>query len=212
MFGVWFGDYHSWDDFRLVLGSKEIETPSVKSETIDVPGADGVLDFTDYFGEPKYKQRKIKFDFTSVLPFSEQLLNYSKIQNCIHGKRLKIVIDGDPEFYWIGRIDVGNMKQNKNIASFTVTAECEPYKLRKNKTVIYSSVTNSGTLVFENLRKRVIPKITVSDAVTIVFGSNSYSIATGSHTIPEIQFVQGKNLLEVTGTATVKVEYQEGGL
>ena len=51
MKGVRFGDYHSYNDFSLILTSKTIGTPTPKTETIDIPGGDGVLDLTEFLVE-----------------------------------------------------------------------------------------------------------------------------------------------------------------
>ena len=53
--GVTFAEYHSFRDFSLVLSKKTIETPAVKTSSVEIEGMDGILDLTDYFGEPKYK-------------------------------------------------------------------------------------------------------------------------------------------------------------
>lgn len=53
MKGITFGTYHSYDDFNLLLTSKEVAAPKVKTIEIDVPGANGALDLTEFFGEPK---------------------------------------------------------------------------------------------------------------------------------------------------------------
>lgn len=54
MKGITFGQYHSYRDFGLVLGSKEVAAPNVKTVKIDIEGADSALDLTEFFGEPKY--------------------------------------------------------------------------------------------------------------------------------------------------------------
>ena len=56
---VTFGNLKSYDDLHIVIGSKEIGMPSVKTSTIDVEGADGVIDQTEYFGRVNYGNRKI---------------------------------------------------------------------------------------------------------------------------------------------------------
>ncbi|MBO7326491.1 MAG: hypothetical protein J6U74_03160, partial [Clostridia bacterium] len=66
MKGIKFGDYHSYDDFRLILASKEIGAPSVKTRKIEIEGADGDLDLTDFFGEPKYENVTHKFTFSTM--------------------------------------------------------------------------------------------------------------------------------------------------
>lgn len=60
MKGVSFGDFHSYRDFSLILSQKTIGTPSPKTEAIDIPGGDGVLDLTEFFGEVKYNNRNQK--------------------------------------------------------------------------------------------------------------------------------------------------------
>lgn len=58
MKGVTFGTYHSYDDFSLILNSKDIAAPKTKTVKIDVEGAEGELAFLldsvqrpyDYFG------------------------------------------------------------------------------------------------------------------------------------------------------------------
>lgn len=58
MKGVTFGTYHSYDDFSLILNSKDIVAPKTKTVKIDVEGAEGELAFLrdsvqrpyDYFG------------------------------------------------------------------------------------------------------------------------------------------------------------------
>ena len=53
--GVKFGEIHT-SSYGLVLSKKTIETPSPKLETVDIPGADGKLDMTEYFGDVKYNR------------------------------------------------------------------------------------------------------------------------------------------------------------
>lgn len=44
MKGVKFGNYHSYDDFSLILSQKRIGTPSPKTDVIDIPGGDGTAE------------------------------------------------------------------------------------------------------------------------------------------------------------------------
>ena len=61
-----FGEIHT-SSYGLVLSKKTIEAPSPKLETVDIPGADGKLDMTEYFGDVKYNNRKIKLEFSTEL-------------------------------------------------------------------------------------------------------------------------------------------------
>ena len=134
MKGVKFGNYHSWDDFSLILSEKTIGSPSPKTETIDIPGGDGVLDLTEYFGEVKYNNRKLEFVFSTKVPQSEFLALFSRVQNALHGQKMRIVLDDDPEWCYIGRITVSEWKANKVIGKLTIDCDCEPYRTKPEKT------------------------------------------------------------------------------
>ena len=212
MRGVKFGNFHSYDDFSLILNSKEIEAPSAKTETVEIPGADGVLDLSEYFGEVRYNNRKLSFEFSTIVPQSQFLNLFSEIQNEIHGKKLKIILDDDPDFYYYGRVTLDKWKADKNIGKISIDCDCEPYKYKLYETQIVNTVEYSATLVYKNLRKSVVPTISLSADAQITFENTIYSMSAGTYTSSEILFKAGNNLLIVTGNTTITVKYQEGGL
>lgn len=108
MKGVTFGTYHSYDDFSLILKSKEIAAPKTKTVKIDIEGADSAIDLTEFFGEPKYEDCTHKFQFSTIVPQNEFLTLFSTIKNAIHGKKMRIILDGDPLFYYVGRCFVSS--------------------------------------------------------------------------------------------------------
>lgn len=130
---VTFGEYNSYSDLNLILSSKTIGSPSVKTSTIDLPGSDGELDFTEYFGEPKYSNRTLKFQFTAINPTTPF---DSTVKNLLHGQKVKIVLSDDPDVYFYGRISVGDWYVNKGISTIDVECNCEPYRMKKNETVV----------------------------------------------------------------------------
>lgn len=209
---VHFGEYSSFDDFTLILSSKKIESPKTKTETVDVPGADGVLDMTEYFGEPKYENRTLTFEFSTMARQDEFLKLFSQIQNAIHGKRFSIWLDEDPDFYYVGRISVSEWQADKNIGKVTVECDCEPYKYKQQQTRIVTAVNGSAKVVYTNLRKSVTPQFDTTAQITIKYGALSFSANAGTFRVPEIVFSAGNTVLEYEGNATVTVTYQEGGL
>lgn len=209
---VKFGNYHSFDDLNLILGSKEIEAPSAKTDTTEVPNADGVIDFTEYFGEVKYKNRKIKLDFTANVKPSEFLSLFSSLQNKLHGKKMKIVLSDDADFYYIGRIDLSPWKTDKTIGKLTIECDCEPYKYKTAETVVKQTISGSSTIKCNNLKKTVMPKITTTAKISIGFEGNTYEINAGTVYHPSIILKEGSNTLNITGSSTVTLTYQERGL
>ena len=212
MKGITFGELHSYRDLNLILSEKEIGAPHVKAKLIEIEGADGTIDLTDFFGEPKYGDVTHKFTFSTIVPRNDFLSQYSMIKNALHGQKLRIVLDDDPSFYYVGRCYVSSFTNEKNIGKITVECECEPYKYKLNKTVVTQAVSGTKDITLTNSRKRAVPSITSTAAMTIVFGDGSWTVGAGTFTIPELELVEGENIVTVTGTGTITFTWQEGGL
>lgn len=212
MNGVTFGELHSYNDFSLILTNKTIGKAEPKISEVDIEGMDGSLDLTEYFGDVKYKNRKLTFEFSTIIPMNEFLNLYSDIQNKLNGKKLKIILDEDPNFYYMGRINVNDWKSNKRIGKITIEADCEPYKYRANETILNYILTGKTDLYLDNLKKLVVPIITTDSEVQIVFEETSYSLSAGTWEIDGIVLKPGINKMTVTGTGNITIQYKEGGL
>ena len=212
MKGITFGNYHSYKDLKLLLTSKEIGSPQVKENKINIPGGDGSIDLTDFFGEPKYEDVQHKFEFTTIEPQSDFLSQYSTIKNAIHGKKVRIILDDDPTFFYLGRCHVSSFASSKGIGTIKVECECEPYKYKLAKTVVTQSVEGTEVITLTNARKRAVPEIKTTVAMTIVFGDGAWTPSAGTFTIPELELAEGNNQITVIGTGTVSFSWQEGEL
>lgn len=137
MNGITFGGFHSYRDFNLILAQKTIGTPSPKTEVIDIPGGDGVLDLTEFFDGVKYNNRTLSFEFSTIVPQSQFMTLFAKVQNALHGQKMTIALDDDPEWYYIGRISVSEWKADKNIGKLTIDCDCEPYKYKLTSQAVY---------------------------------------------------------------------------
>jgi phage-related protein len=213
--GITFGEYHSFRDLKLILQGKEIASPAVKVKKIDIEGADSALDYTDFFGEPKYEDMTHKFDFATIVPESDFLSLFSTVKNALHGKKMRIILDDDPLFYYLGRPHVSQFTNDRNIGTIHIEVECEPYKYRLSKTVVSKAVNGTEAIILTNSRKRAVPeiKIQTDGSLNIVYqGSNIWDLGSGSYTLPELELVEGQNTVTVTGTGTITFTWQEGSL
>jgi len=210
--GITFGNVHSYKDLKLILTSKEIGSPAVKTNKVDIPGADSALDLTDFFGEPKYEDVTHKFEFTTIEPQSDFLTQYSSIKNAIHGKKVRIILDDDPTFFYWGRCFVSGFTNEKGIGTVSVECECEPYKYKLAATVVTQAVAGTKVITLTNSRKRAVPTITTTAAMTIAFGNGSWANGAGTFTIPELELMEGNNTVTVSGTGTITFTWNEGGL
>ena len=214
MKGIIFGSLHSYDDLRLILESKELGAPEVKVNKIDIPGADSALDLTDFFGEPKYDDVKHKFQFTSIEPQETFLSQFSTIKNAIHGKKVRIILDDDPSFFYMGRCVVSSFTNAKGIGTVSVECECEPYKYKLEKTTVSKAVNGTAAVNLTNGRKRAVPEVSIdtTGSLNIVFQSNVWDLGKGSFTLPELELVEGANDVTVTGVGNIIFTLQEGDL
>ena len=213
MKGITFDGIHTYKNLSLILTSKTIGQPTVKTEYVEVLGADGQLDLTEAFGDIKYNNRKLTFVFT-VSEFNENWSTiYTRVLNNFHGKKMKIVLDDDPNYYYVGRVNVSDYTSSKKIGNITIDVDAEPFKYKQNLTIVTRNVSGTVTVDFYNSRKTVIPKFVTNAQVQLTHNGNTYTIAgSGTHIITNIIFKQGVNTLTLTGTATVAVQYQEGDL
>lgn len=212
MKGVRFGSYHSYDDFNLILTQKIIGTPSPKTEVIDIPGGDGVLDLTDFFGEVKYENRPLQFEFSTIVSQAEFMNLFSVVQNALHGQKMQIILDDDSEWYYVGRITVSDWKADRNTGKLTIDCDCEPYKIKLNTTVITTEVSGETAVVLPNSNKTVVPTIDITGEVSLTFGTNFYTLSEGRYDLPAVKLAKGENTILLNGTGTATFTYRERGL
>lgn len=211
--GVKFGEKHSIDDWDLLLVSKSIGDPDPKTLDVEIPGANGKLDFSEWTGEILYNNRTLVFNFDIYDNPSNWWALKSKITNYLHGKRLKIILDQDSEYYYYGRCKITDFSNETTVAHITIECDCDPYKYKVSKTIKEYTVTQGSSYTFTNGRMKVAPTLTLSAAMTLSFNGKSISLGNGTQKVLDIEFVEGDNIITVTtGSGTLKAEYQEGDL
>ena len=209
---VYFDEYRTFDDFSLVLTSHTIGSADAKTETVNIDGADGVLDLTEYFGDINFKNRTLSFEFSSIIDSKYFPELYSAVQNYFNGRRMRILIDNDPYHYYMGRVSVDDWKSNKAVGKISIKVDAEPYKYHINETIITYTIAGEKTLIYPNDRMKVVPSIELSSAMQVTWKDSQFNLSQGVQKVPEIEFEFGQNTLTFKGTGTVTVRYQEGSL
>ena len=130
MHGVIFGDKHTYRDWGLLTKSRpNISPPTPKLKLVQVPGSDNIIDLTESLtGQVHYEMRTISFEFVMMAERARWPSLYSEIMNYLHGKKIRIIMDDDPNFYYTGRVTVGNLDPDKKTAVISMEAQVEPYK------------------------------------------------------------------------------------
>ncbi len=214
--GTDFGGIHSHHDLHLIQALMEVEPAEPKLNFIDVPGADGAKDFSEApAGRVVYNTRKITWTF-KLYPGDHWAEKYTEVSNALNGRSCHITLDADPDYYYVGRVAVDKHDVDGILHTITVVATCQPYKLRLYETTQTAALTTSYTsIALTNERKPVVPTITVTASVTLLWNGNTFTLAAGTHRLLDIMLIEGVNVLQaktVSGTGTITVKYQKGAL
>ena len=212
--GITFDDVHSYYDLGLILSASEIPPAKPKTTFVNVPGADGSLDLTEANGEVRFSDRSLKFTFT-IVPDEHSTYEERRTEavNFLDGRRCKITLDRDDEYYFLGRCSIDNYKADRNNHQITVKATVSPYKFKQDITKRTIALTSTATVArIPNGRKSVVPKITCTGETEIIFKSGTYKLSAGTHKVLDIEFKEGDNEVAVSGSGAVTFEFQEGEL
>lgn len=213
--GISFDDIHSYYDLNLILSDSDIPPAQPKTNYINIPGADGSVDLTEANGEVKYSDRKCTFTFTK-LPLDSSTWEEKKteVSNLLNGKKFKITLDKDEDFYYLGRCAVDKYMSDRNFKQIVVTAQVSPYKYKQDVTrVVVDLSTEQKTVNIINSRKSVSPTIECSaDNTVLIFNGDTYNLGAGTHKILDIRLVEGNNPVTLSGTGKVIFSFQEAEL
>lgn len=230
MLGVKFGDLHSYDDLELILQTVEMPLPTPKTSTVEVMGADGVIDLTSYFGDVRFNNRTITMTFTDADEYGQRYINQSRVADNLHGQQVRIVFDEDPDYYYSGRLSVESFSVTGSTRTIKITADCDPYKYLINEGsepwkwnpfsfedgIIrsYSDLTVNGEtrLTVVGGWKSVHPTISTDKPLQVKIDDGQYySIPAGVTKVYNITIGRGEHVLTFNGTnAKVDIRIQVG--
>lgn len=133
------GFIDTWKDLHLIPTSVPvIQPPPLKTNTIEVPGSNGIVDMTEVLvGRPLYENRTGSIDFyidnssTEYCPDGEYRWDhaYDKLLNTLHGFRKKVILTDSRSFYYEGRVSVNSYKSDKLTGTITLDYDLDPFKM-----------------------------------------------------------------------------------
>lgn len=235
-----FGDKNTWEDWHLIPTSRPVVSPpSPKTQSVEIPGANGQIDMTEALtGYPLYSNRTGSFEFIvvndtySLVEYHEDWAEvYSEISNYLHGRKMKMVLEDDPDWYYEGRFAVNAWKSGDHFSNITIDYNVDPFKwAHKTHTKSYSLTTTEQTYTLSGKDDHfgivpVTPKITVSGSdgnnasvqfINDVLNLNVTEIfKLGENNAPRMVMYGDEITLKLkstAGTANVIFEYKEGSL
>lgn len=133
MQGVTFDKKHSYWDWNLMLKEAPVVSPpKPKTKLIDIPGIDGSLDLSEALtGKIHYEMRNITCTFFLMCDRERWPSLYTEILNHLHGKKVEIVLDNDPEYIYTGRAEISSWTPGQHVAEVVIKAKVAPYKVSR---------------------------------------------------------------------------------
>lgn len=210
-----------------------VNPPEVKTEYVDVPGADGSLDYTEALSGIKFKDREGSWTFyvlndlftlnRSYMKWNEL---YSLLLRTLHGRRKKMLLESDPGFYYIGRVFVDQWQSNKDYSKLTLRYIIEPWKYPTETTSTFDWLWNdlfANTIyygkfdVYGKKHRNLInpsdgpiqPVFVCTSPMTVTFGTATYDLPSGN-SVPGFKIIPGDNFMVFNGNGRVTVDYSMG--
>lgn len=212
---LWFGEYNTWQDWRLFTTKLEIDPPEVKTNYIELGGANGTIDLTEALSErPVYKDRTIKATFWTRQgdrQEREQLL--AQVTAAIHGRRLKIRVPDYDGGYFLGRITVKRIIRQNAYTEFDLEAVCDPWRYDNEETVTTYTVDGDSEVSLYNYGVATLcPDITVTGTITFTCNGVTTRASDGSYKVATFKLFEGENIIGLSGSGTLTLKYRRATL
>ena len=213
MSDIRFGTKWAHADYGLIVAPYAIPMPEPQTNFVEIPGRDGALDLSEAFGTVRFADRVIELTLYNRAPFDTLVSAFSAD---VHGRRINVIFDRDPTFYYDARIMIEDVERHWGYCELSLKCRAKPYKLEQFETAITVLPTGTATVTLANTRMPVVPSITVSAEMTLAFtiGGKDYSVAlpAGTHTVTALVLSEGDTEIGITGTGSATFTYRKGAL
>ena len=227
---VQIGEFKTFTDWGLKLESMSVSFPEAKTDQVDIPGANGLLDLSEVNGQICYKNRTLTLNFSLLDDYTEWHDLSSKIARALHGKVVKCILPDDPNYYYEGRFSLQSTKNSDVLADFVFSGDVQPFKMERYTAAEnwlwdlfsfengivrgYSEISVSGSLTLEVIGSDmpIVPEITCSAAMNVEIGGQVFELVEGVNKNYEIVLGSGRNMMKFTGNGTVSIDFRGGVL
>lgn len=230
--GITFADkIHTEKDWGLKLLSMYIPMPAPKPQLIDIPGGDGNIDLTEVNGRPAYNDRdglELVFDIMDG-DYKNWFLKYSEFAKEVHGKKVKMVLDDEPEHYYLVRLNIDGQKTNKIYGTITLSGTADPFKydlvssnepwkwdsfnfrtgvIRNLSDQVISDVNNSITILGAGIDNAPAFIVTEANNLKLMHLGRTYILKVGRNRFPAVRAGEQDVTLTFSGTGKLSIEYR----
>nr|DAI45349.1 MAG TPA: distal tail protein [Caudoviricetes sp.] len=219
------GTKNTWDDWHLIPASRPFFTPpKVKTNTVDIPGGDGVIDLTEVLaGRPTFNNRSGSWNFYVDSDYKPWFSLYSEIMTYLHGQKMRAVLEDDPLYYYEGRFSVNTWKTEQNWSQITINYDVEPFKYEivggsawiwdtfnfktgEITTLDAIEVNGTRTLYVDGVAFVITPVIIASAAMSMEYEGETYQLRIGRNIPSGLTLHTGTNKFIFNGNGTITLE------
>lgn len=229
--GITFADqWHTERDWNLHPVRIYISMPEVKEQVIDIPGGDGAIDLSEINGRPMYGMRTVELEYHLRNVDNEKWNSiYSEIGAAITGKKVKMVLDDDPDHYYMARLKVDGEKTDYVNAELTFSGTAEPFKydltatnepwlwdtfnfetgvIREIEEVEITAENNKVTIIGAGIDTPPVFVVSQADNLKLTYGGRTYTLKVGRNRFPAVRVGKEDVTLIFSGTGKFEVEYR----
>lgn len=223
---------HTSRDWGLKLISIYLPMPQPKTQLIDIPGGDGNIDLTEInMGRPAYKDRdglELVFDLMDG-DYATWFMKYSQFAAEVHGKKIKMVLDDDPGYYYMVRLELDGKKTNPVYGKITFTGTAEPFKydlyssaedwlwdtfdfetgvIRELKDITINSANKTIEILGAGIDTAPVFVVTKANNLKLTHEGRTYTLKVGRNRFPAVRVGEQDVTLTFSGSGTLTVEYR----
>lgn len=229
--GVTFADqWHTERDWNLHPVRIYISMPEAKEQVIDIPGGDGAIDLSEINGRPMYGMRTVELEYHLRNVDNEKWNSiYSEIGAAITGKKVKMVLDDDPDHYYMARLKVDGEKTDYVNAELTFSGTAEPFKydltatnepwlwdtfnfetgvIREIEEVEITAENNKVTIIGAGIDTPPVFVVSQADNLKLTYGGRTYTLKVGRNRFTAVRVGKEDVTLTFSGTGKFEVEYR----
>lgn len=190
-----------YQDLGILMKHHYAAFPSPKIYRVELDGADGDLDMTEWAGDVKYQPRDVTIAFRDM-----SAKDYRHIVNYLLGQRVKITFSEEPEYYFIGRCEQPDNKLERRVMDMEFVFTCDPFRLRHIQTI--RTITGSGILQAE--RMPALPVITAPSACTVTLGETEFVLTAGENSPAGFVVTRYPQAVTVSDGKTLIIQWRDG--
>ena len=204
------GDKDTWADWKLVPSSRPfVEIPEVRTNTITIPGANGVIDVSEVpIGMVTYGNRSGSWEFYIA---HDQIdidwdMHLSELLAYIHGKKHQCILSDDHSYYYEGRLTIDSYEAGENYSTISIAYDFFPFKK-----MIWSTIDdwewNPFDLIYGEITQSEFRDIVINQGTTKTFTWSSNEV--GDMPVTPTFRVQ---CTDTSASMTLKVENTFNGI